>query len=69
MAAVDLAPKRRERTREDLALIDEIAQDVILVDEGDIDIEKLQDPLELAQGQLTGRQLHLALEDFRLHGR
>ena len=32
MAAVDLAPERRERTREDLALIDEIAQDVILVD-------------------------------------
>ena len=66
MAVVDLAAERGERTREDLALVDEVAQDVVLVDEGDVDVEELQDALQLLQRELARRQLDLALEELRL---
>ena len=59
VAVHHVAPECGQRTRKDLPLVREEADDIILVDKRDIHGQELEDRCQLLHRELTGRELEL----------
>ena len=57
MAVHYITPKRGHGTREDLPLVSKEADDIVLVDEGDVDGQELKDRRQLLHRKRTRREL------------